>query len=470
MARYQCPMCGYIYDEEVEGKPFDPANYSCVMCGHPGSDFIKLEDEAPADQASEATSDEPVGDPSIAYPADTKRSDPSIPHMDQIHEMALTGNPLSGAMATRLPLPSWDDILILGAQLDPMPLADDAVVDTSVVIGPEARRPMVLDTPLLVSHMSFGALSRETKLALARGAAMAHAGTCSGEGGVLPEELAAAHRYVFEYVPNRYSDTDENLQAADAIEIKFGQGTKPGMGGHLPGDKCTADIAAFRGVEPGTSVQSPSRFPGIETRNDLRELVSELRHRSGGAPVGIKLAAGHIERDLDFALEADPDFVTFDGRGGATGSSPVMLRDASSVPTIYALSRARHFLDAHAPQVGLIITGGLRVPSDFVKALALGADAVAIASAALMAAGCQQYRICGSGKCPVGIATQDEALRRRLDIDAAAMRVGNFLKACTADLATFGRVTGHERLADLSIDDLVTCNADLAERCSIARA
>ena len=162
--------------------------------------------------------------------------------------------------------------------------------------------------------------------------------------------------------------------------------------------------------------------------------------------------------------------MTLDGRGGATGSSPIMLRDSSSVPTIYALTRARAFLDEHSPETSLVITGGLRVSSDFAKAIALGADAVAIASAALMAAGCQQYRICGSGRCPVGIATQDPELRRRLDRDAAAERVANFLRASYDELQMFGRVTGHARLHDLSVSDLVTLDRDIAEHAGITFA
>ena len=170
------------------------------------------------------------------------------------------------------------------------------------------------------------------------------------------------------------------------------------------------------------------------------------------------------------AVEAGADFVTIDGRGGATGASPVMLRDASSVPTIFALARARRALDDLGSPASLIITGGLRVASDVVKALALGADAVALASASLMALGCQQYRICGSGLCPMGIATQDPELRARLDIERSARRVENFYRATFDDVRMFCRVMGHNSVKDLSIDDLVTCDAAIAERCGIARA
>ncbi len=467
MARFVCPICRYTYDEDIEGAPFDPATFVCPLCGCDGSSF---QEEPSGDSTAAAEAEAEAQLASINYPKDTARQDASIRHMDTIHTMAISGHSIGEAMATRLPLPSWDDILVLGAQLNPMPLDAGAVVDTTTIIGPNAEKPLVLENPLLVSHMSFGALSREAKHALALGAAAAKAGNCGGEGGVLPEEMEAAHRYIFEYIPNKYSLTDENLQNSDAIEIKMGQGTKPGMGGHLPGDKVTVDIAGFRGVHPGTDVQSPSRFPGINTKDDLKALVDDLRKRSLGRPIGIKIAAGHIEDDLAFIVYAGADYVTIDGRGGATGSSPKLLRDATSVPTIYALARTRAYLDEHAPDMSLIITGGLRVSSDFIKAFALGADAVAIASSSLMAIGCQQYRVCGSGKCPVGIATQDPELRARFDVEAGAARLANFLNASNDELQMFCRIAGHEHLSDFSKDDLITLDHDIAAQTGITFA
>ena len=384
--------------------------------------------------------------------------------------MALTGKPIIEAMGTRLPMPNWDDILILGAQLDPAPLLEEEPVSTRTVIGKHADKPMVLDMPVYVSHMSFGAMSREMKVALAKGSALAGTAMCSGEGGILPEEQAAAYKYIFEYVPNRYSVTPENLKAADAIEIKIGQGTKPGMGGHLPGEKVTSEIAAVRGKPVGQDVISPSRFPDIQTKEDLKELVAQLRMASEGRPIGVKIAAGHIERDLAVCVFAEVDFITIDGRGGATGASPRLVRDATSVPTVYALHRARKYLDAVGYQADLVITGGLRVSSDFAKALAMGADAVAIASAALVAAGCQQYRICGSGKCPVGAATQDPALRARLSVEAAARRTANFLNCTKGELATFARITGHRDIHDLCVEDLCTISREISEFTDIPHA
>jgi glutamate synthase domain-containing protein 2 len=374
-------------------------------------------------------------------------------------------------MRTTKPVISWDEILICGAQLATLPLNETETVSTRTVIGPNAAAPLVLDTPVYVSHMSYGALSREVKLALAKGSAAAGTAMCSGEGGVLPESMAAARRYIFEYVPNRYSVTDENLQAADAIEIKIGQSAKPGLGGHLPGSKVTEEIAEVRGFPPGVDIISPAHFTDITDTAELEDKVKWLRETSGGKPVGIKLAAGHLEADLEVALAAKPDFITVDGRAGATGAAPKVIKDATAIPSIYALARARRALDsAGADGVSLVITGGLRTSADAAKALAMGADAVALASAALMAAGCQQYRICHTGKCPVGITTQDPRLRARLDVELSARRVENFLVAVTRELEDFARLTGNSDVHRLTTDDLRTTSSEIADHTTIKHA
>ena len=455
MAIYKCKICGAVYDEEKEGKPFSELT-CCPVCRMPVSNM----EPVPA-SGWEAAPKSYSG--SLDYDPVTARHDPSNRYMAQIHEMAVTGKSIGGSMSTQMPMPNWDDILLLGAQLNPAPLNDGDFVDTRTVIGKHAKKPMVLENPVYISHMSFGALSKEVKVALAKGSAMAKTAMCSGEGGILPEEKQAAYKYIFEYIPNKYSVTDENLQASDAIEIKIGQGTKPGMGGHLPGEKVTAEIAAIRGKQQGQDIQSPSKFLELNSKEDLRDMVDMLRTRSGGRPIGIKIAAGNIERDLEYCVYARPDFITIDGRGGATGSSPLMLREATTVPTIYALSRARKYLDSVGSDISLVITGGLRVSADFAKALAMGADAIAIASAGLIAAACQQYRICGSGNCPVGVATQDPELRKRLKVDAAAQRVANFLNVSLDELRTFARVTGNTSVHGLSLENLVTTDRDIAE-------
>ena len=469
---YKCSVCGYVYDEEKEGKPFSELK-ECPVCKQPPDKFREVKppkgNSGQPESGRRSLSVNAAG-LDLNYPEETRKTDGNYRYMKEIHEMAVTGKSAIEAMGTQMKMPNWDDVLILGAQLNPMPLEEHAEVSLRTVIGKHARKPMVLDMPVYISHMSFGALSKETKIALAKGSAAAGTAMCSGEGGILPEEKEAAYKYIFEYVPNLYSVTDENLQTSDAIEIKIGQGTKPGMGGHLPGSKVTPEIAKIRNKPLGEDVISPSRFPGIDSAEDLKNLVSELRRRSGGRPIGIKIAAGRIERDLEFCVYAEPDFITIDGRGGTTGASPSMIRDSTSVPTIYALCRARKYLDAAGADIDLVITGGLRVSADFAKAIAMGADAVAVASAAMVAAACQQYRICGSGMCPVGVATQDEKLRERLHIDAAAKRVENYLKCSAEELRTFARITGNEDIHGLSVDDLCTINQEISEHTNIAHA
>ena len=269
--KYRCSVCGYLYDEEKEERPFCELT-ACPVCKQPADQFELTEEPKSEEKAVEI----PAETSDLAYDSAYVRNDPSCRYMKEIHQMAVSGKSISAAMGTQMPMPGWDDILLLGAQLNPAPLNDDDPVVTTTVIGKHAKRPMILENPVYVSHMSFGALSREVKIALAKGSAMAHSAMCSGEGGILPEEQAAAAKYIFEYIPNKYSVTDENLRNADAIEIKIGQGTKPGMGGHLPGDKVTPEIAALRGKKPGEDVQSPSKFPELKTKDDLKEMVDML--------------------------------------------------------------------------------------------------------------------------------------------------------------------------------------------------
>jgi glutamate synthase domain-containing protein 2 len=231
----------------------------------------------------------------------------------------------------------------------------------------------------------------------------------------------------------------------------------------------TDEIAKVRGFPPGEDVISPARFDDIATADQLRDKVEWLRETSGGKPIGIKLAAGHIEADLEVALQANPDFITIDGRPGATGAASKTVKDSTAIPTIFALARARRYLDSMmAEGVSLIVTGGFRTSSDVAKALAMGADAVAIASAALIAIGCQQYRICDSGRCPVGITTQDLELRSRFDIERSAERLANFFKATTQELADFARLTGNEDIHKLRVADLRTTSSEIANHTDIA--
>lgn len=464
MSIYKCPICGYEYNEEKEEKLFSQLeiNWKCPICSSPKNSFKLISETKLGEDNTENKNF------SLEYSKKlTKESSENECYMKMIHEIAVSGKSIIEPMGTKLPIISWDEILMLGAQLNPLPLDEHDKVNTTTIIGKKAKKPMIIENPVYISHMSFGALSKEIKIALAKGSAMAKTAMCSGEGGILPEEMQESYKYIFEYVPNLYSVTDENLKNADAIEIKIGQGTKPGMGGHLPGEKVTEEIAKIRNKPVGKDIISPSKFPGIETKEDLKKLVDTLREKSDGRPIGIKIAAGHIENDMNFIAYANPDFITIDGRGGATGASPKMLKDASSVPTIFALYRVKKYIKDHNLNIDLVITGGLRVSMDFVKALAMGADAIAIASAALMATACQQYRICDTGKCPMGIATQDENLRKRLIIEKSSKRLYNYLNVCLEELKTFARISGHLNVHDFNVNDLCTANSEISNYTNI---
>lgn len=492
MPMYRCDVCQTFEYEAERGdsrtgiKPGTPVgqfpeDWRCPICD---SDRTHL---TPVGEPSRVVSLEETilseGDESIVlshiknvdvegYLGEWRRETDSLEaHMEDIHRMSMTGESIVEPMRTRKDVISWDGILIKGAQLARTPLNEDEVVGTRTVIGSRAEKPLEIETPLFVTHMSYGALSREVKIALARGSAAVKTAIGSGEGGILPEARAEAHRFIFEYVPNEYSVTAENLAASDAIEIKIGQSAKPGMGAHLPAEKASREIAAIRGFPEGVDVASPARFRDIADTASLRRKIDWLRGESGGRPVGVKLAAGNIEEDLAVALEAGPDFVTIDGRPGATGASPKFIKDATSVPTIFALHRARKFLDDHsADGVALVITGGLRVSSDFAKALAMGADAIAIGTAALMACACQQYRLCDTGLCPVGVTTQNPELRERLRIDVSARKLENFLRVSTDELRHFARLTGNDDIHGLSLRDLCTTSSEISDHTKIPHA
>ncbi|MEN8140691.1 MAG: glutamate synthase-related protein [Thermodesulfobacteriota bacterium] len=460
MALYRCSVCDTEYDESSHPVRWNdlPADWTCPVC-EAGKPFWRRVGAEPdtSEDSQEATKER-----DISFAPD-RVEDPHETYMADIQAMAASGKSVTEPMQTRKPVISWDDLLVQGAQLARIPLNHDVEIETTTVIGPQAKQPLVLATPIYISHMSFGALSKEAKIALARGSKAVETAIGSGEGGILPESRENAHKYIFEYVPNRYSANEENLRAAHAIELKFGQSAKPGMGGHLPGSKVTGEIAAIRGFAEGEDIISPANYDDIQSSKELREKVAWLREVSGGRPIGLKLAAGHIEADLEIALQAEPDFITLDGRAGGTGASSKFIKDSVGIPTPFALYRARKFLnDRKAFHVSLICTGGLRVSSDFAKALALGADGVAISTSALMAIGCQQYRICNTGNCPRGIATQDPELRAQLNVDRAAKQLANFLQVCTAELKDFARLTGNSSVHGLTINDLCTTNSEIS--------
>lgn len=395
---------------------------------------------------------------------------PEEPFVGDIRELATNGlsrlghhGPLTAMGVPRHLLPAWDSIQIVTAQLATRPLLDEEGVGTDVTIGPGAVLPLRLELPLFVSDMSFGALSLEAKVALARGAEKAGTGICSGEGGMLPEEKAENRRYFYELASARFGWSLDKVRDVQAFHFKFGQGAKTGTGGHLPGNKVVGRIAEVRGLPEGQPAISPATFPDLRTVADFRAAAAEVRDMSGGVPIGAKLSAQRIEADIDTALDIGVDYIILDGRGGATGAAPKLFRDHISIPTIPALARARRHLDAAGAggRVTLVITGGLRTPADFVKALALGADAIAISNAALQAIGCIGMRACNSDNCPVGIATQKPGLRQRLVVEESAQRLTRFLLATVELMTVLTRACGHRHVSELCVDDLTTFDREM---------
>jgi glutamate synthase domain-containing protein 2 len=319
--------------------------------------------------------------------------------------------------------------------------------------------------------MSFGALSEEAKVALARGAEGVGTGICSGEGGMLPEEQQANSRYFYELASARFGFREELLTRVQAFHFKGGQGAKTGTGGHLPGAKVRGKIAAVRGLEEGQPAVSPATFADLTTPEDFRRVADRVREITGGIPIGMKMSANHIERDVEFSLRAGVDYIIVDGRGGGTGAAPLLFRDHISVPTIPALARARRYLDKVGRRdITLIITGGLRTPADFIKALCLGADGVALANSAMHAIGCVAARICNTNNCPAGIATQKPELRAHLDVEQAAARLTRFLQASTELMQVMARACGHDHLNRFNKDDIITWKKEIADLAGIRYA
>ena len=401
---------------------------------------------------------------------------PEEPHVGLIRTLAASGldsygshGPSVAMGVPRQELPSWDSIQFVTAQLATRPRLDEVEVGRSVVVGPNAVKPLRLELPLFVSDMSFGALSEEAKVALAKGAELAGTGICSGEGGMLPEEHDANGRYFYELASAKFGWSLDKVRDVQAFHFKLGQGAKTGTGGHLPGAKVVGRIAEVRGLPEGETAVSPATFPDFSTEDDFTQLAEQVREESGGIPIGVKLSAQHIEDDIDAALRIGVDYVILDGRGGGTGSAPVLFRDNISVPTIPALARARRHLDSRGRRdITLVVTGGLRTPWDFAKALALGADAVAVSNAAMQAIGCLGMRACHTDNCPVGIATQKKDLRARLVIDEAARRLERFFSASVDLMAVLARACGHDHLDQFCADDLTTFDREMAHLTGIS--
>ena len=474
------PFC----DGSHAGTDFTPLEFTAkdngdaYLCRCKHSKNAPYCDGTHATLSSEESGPAPGPAASAGDDAPAPRNSPIEPHVEFIHALARDGlekfghhGPMGAMGVPRDDLPTWDDIQILAAQMARKPLLDDVPVGTDLVIGPKADKPLRLELPLFVSDMSFGALSEEAKTALAKGAELAGTGICSGEGGMLPEEQAANSRYFYEFASAKFGYREALVSKVQAFHFKGGQGAKTGTGGHLPGNKVTGKIAKVRKLAPGTPAISPATFTDLVSVDDFHRFADRVREISGGIPIGFKLSANHIEADIDFALAASADYIILDGRGGGTGAAPLLFRDNISVPTLPALARARRHLDSLGRQeITLIITGGLRVPADFIKALCLGADGIALSNTALQAIGCIGARMCNTNLCPAGVATQKPELRRRLDVSVSAQRLQRVLTASSDLMKVMARACGHHHVREFEINDITTWKKDVADLTGISYA
>lgn len=376
--------------------------------------------------------------------------------------------PIVSGRSNKLGRVSFDDLVFVPAQLAKRPIDYyREKISSKTIIGKNSQKPIEIETPIIMGAMSFGALSREAKTVLAKASTLAGTIENTGEGGMLPEEREFAKHLIVQYSTGRFGISEDVLRKADAIEIKIGQGAKPGSGGYLPGEKVTAEIAEIRQVPVGKPVHSPSRHLDINNIQDLRKKVEWLRELTDGVPIIIKLGAGDIENDVKLAVEAGADVIAIDGLAGGTGAAPEVLLNEVGIPTLAALSRARQTLDKLGAEQDLWIGGGLNTGSDFAKCLALGADAVFIGFSLLVAMGCTYCRLCYLGKCPRGITTQEPNLRKNLDIKEASERVASYIKNCTLELKILAAACGENDIHRLNKEHLRALSSDIAKMAQV---
>jgi len=358
---------------------------------------------------------------------------------------------------------SFDELIFVPAQLAKKPVDYyKEKISSKTIIGKHSKKPIELETPIIMGGMSFGSLSKEAKIALAKASTLAGTIANTGEGGMLKEEREFAKYLIVQYSSGRFGITEEILKKADAIEIKIGQSGKPGQGGWLPAEKVTEEIAKMRNVPLGKDIHSPASHPDIKNIKDLKKKIDWLRKITGGVPIILKLGAPS-EKDIELAIKADPDIIAIDGKGGGTGGAPEVILNEVGIPTLACLVKAREILDKKKAKQELWIGGGLNSGADFAKALALGADAVFCATPLLIALGCIQCNQCYTGKCPVGIATQDENLRKKLNIESGAKNVANFIKNCTEEIKMIAGTCGENDIHKLNKGRLRALNSEIAK-------
>lgn len=374
------------------------------------------------------------------------------------------GVPFSGGRSAKFGRISFDELVFLPAQLSKRPVDYyGEKISSKTVIGKLSKKPLEIETPVIIGAMSFGALSKEAKIALAKTSKISGTIANTGEGGMLPEEREFAQKLTVQYSTGRFGITDEILKKADVIEIKIGQGAKPGSGGLLPAAKLTEEIAKIRNVPLGKDVHSPAYHGDIKDIADLRNKIEWLRDLSGGVPIVLKLAAGDLENDVKLAVEANPDIIAIDGMEGGTGAAPEVMLNEVGIPALVTLVKAREILDRLSARQELWIGGGFNNGADFAKALALGADAIFCGTALLVAMGCVYCRLCNLGKCPKGIATQDPELRKNLDIETAAQNAANFIKNSTEEIKIIAGACGENDVHKLNKQHLRALNPEIAQ-------
>ena len=356
-------------------------------------------------------------------------------------------------------LPHFDDLTFLPSQLTRMSI-DTYREDckTQTVLGARfAKKPLVIETPIMISGMSYGALSKEAKTALAKATDIVGTSINNGEGGLLPEESANSYKQVVQILPSRMGFTLRNIEAADALEIIVGIGAKPGLSGHLMASKITKEIAEFRQLPEGIDLHSHPRHGDIFGADDLCIKMEELRDITDNEiPIFLKLAAGRVWEDVKIAVKAGVDGIVIDGAEGGTGAAPVVASNNLGIPTLPALVQAVRSLEDMGvkEEISLIVSGGIKDGADVAKALALGADAVAIGTGAMIAMGCVVCLRCHEGKCAFGIVTQDPELRQRLSVDEAAQQVANYIQAMTNEAIILAKAAGKTKLTSLEREDL----------------
>ena len=411
--------------------------------------------------------------------------------LSEIRRAAATGVYDIRGAGTKKNLPHFDDLLFLGASISRYPLEGyREKCGTDVVLGSRfAKRPIELKIPITIAGMSFGALSAQAKEALGRGASLAGTSTTTGDGGMLPEERQHSRTLVYQCLPSRYGMDPDDMRSCDAIEVVVGQGAKPGGGGMLLGHKISARIAAMRDLPEGIDQRSACRHPDWTGPDDLEIKIHELREITDWQkPIYVKVGASRPYYDIALSVKAGADVVVLDGMQGGTGATQEVFIENVGIPTLAAIRpavQALQDLGVHR-RVQLIVSGGIRNGADVAKALALGADAVSIGTAALVALGDNdpafeaEYRALGTtagayddwheGFDPAGVTTQDPLLAARLDPVLGARRVANLLTVMTLEAQTIARACGKSHLHNLEPEDLVALTIETAAMAQVPLA